>query len=257
MKRSMVPGMLLFVIAVISGCMFDSDNDKDVKKGTVSGKITMIVTGEPVANMKVYLVNMDAKIDSVDYPNNRKAFVDSATTNASGEYIISGVKPGSYGVVPVFEDTTAVYQFSLNGDSASYKFAMNGESHSVNFIAEKKDYPGADGDKFTIKITIQAHHWGNYHETIRGYSVLRRHWELFIPLYDYNSTSQTFFNSDYTGEITLKKSYGWTCLFYTLDNYFQINIDSCLFVVGFPIGSTPSYSEFVYDMPTNTVTQTK
>lgn len=257
MKRFQVPGLLLLIVTMASGCLFGSDDEKDVKKGSVSGKITMIVTGEPTANVKVYLVNMDAKVDTVNYTNNRKAFVDSAVTGASGEYVITGIKPGNYGVVPIYPDTSAVYTFSLGGDSSSYRFAMNGEPHSVNFIAEKKDYPGADSDKFKIKIFIHAHNWGSYYEETLGYTVLRKYWASFVPIYDYDETSQFYLNDQFQGEITLEKPYGWTCLFYTLDNYFKIKFTNIEISLGFPIGSTPAYSEFVYDMPTNTVTRIK
>lgn len=257
MRRLYASVLLFLVITAVSGCMFDSKDDNDVKEGSVSGKVTMIVTGDPVANVKVYLVNMDAKVNSADYSDNRAAFVDSATTTASGGYVIDDVRPGNYGVVPIYADTAAVYKFSLGGDSASYTFAMNGESHAVNFIAEKKDYPGAAGDTFTIKIFIHAHHWGNFYKQTLGYTVLRKYWASFIPVFEYDNTSQFYLNDQFQGEITLTYSYGWTCLFYTLDNYFEIQFDEYSFIVGFPIGSTPAYSEFEYDMPTNTVTQTK
>ncbi len=140
MKRSFALVTLLFVVAFASGCMFDSDDKVNVKKGSVSGKITTIVTGEPVRGVKVVLVNTDAKIDSSDYSKNRAAIIDSAFTDASGRYVIDGIAPGDYGVSAIFSDSTAVYKLSLSGDSPSYEFAVDGDSHTVNFIAEKKNF---------------------------------------------------------------------------------------------------------------------
>ncbi len=144
MKRALALGMLLCVALSATGCIFSSDDDKDVKKGKVSGKISMIITGEPVANVKVMLLNQNAKIDTVNYANYRAALVDSAFTDANGEFVIDGVAPGKYGVVPVNSetDTTHVYKFSLSGDTGSHKFSLNGESRTVNFIAENTNYPG-------------------------------------------------------------------------------------------------------------------
>jgi hypothetical protein len=108
MKRSFALVMLLFVVAFAFGCMFDSDDKDNVKKGSLSGKVTMIVTGEPVKSVKVLLVNTDAKIDSSDYSKNRAAIVDSAFTDASGRYVIDGIAPGNYGVSAMLSDSTAI-----------------------------------------------------------------------------------------------------------------------------------------------------
>jgi len=112
----------------------------------------MIITGEPVAGVKMMRVNKDAKIDTVNYTNNRKDFVDSALTDGDGEYFIDHVKPGNYGIVPVYEDSTEAYRFSPAGESESYEFSLNGETRAVNFKAEKLTTPGAESGYFTIKV---------------------------------------------------------------------------------------------------------
>lgn len=156
MKRSIVPGILLFLIAMVSGCIFSSDDPKEEKKGTIQGKVTMIFTGEPVANVKVMLVNKNAELDTTTGANNRAAFVDSALTDAEGEYVIDNIPPGNYGVAPIPSDadTAAVYRFTPAQDAGSYEFVMNGETRTVNFIAESQSYPGADNDSIRLRVTL-------------------------------------------------------------------------------------------------------
>ncbi len=64
--------LILTAVFTVSGCMFDSDDKDDVKKGSVSGKVTTIVTGEPVIGAKIYLVNRNAKVDTLHYTDNLK-----------------------------------------------------------------------------------------------------------------------------------------------------------------------------------------
>mgnify|MGYP001390974827 CR=1 FL=1 len=172
---------LLAVIA-ISGCMFDSDDDDTAKTGSVSGKVTMTVTGEPVTGAKVYLVNMNAKADTAHYADNAKAFVDSTITDSNGTYSIKNIGPGDYGVAVVNTDTTKVIKFTGAADSDSCTFTMNGGSFSVEFIAEKLDFPGAGGDG-QIELYVYFHNGRvNYGASSQ------KMWIFFVPIYYATST---------------------------------------------------------------------
>ncbi len=263
MKRSIVPAALLLVVALASGCLFDSDDKDDVKKGSVTGKVTMIVTGEPVAGVKVMLVNKNAKIDTTDYSKSRAAFVDSAVTGADGAFVIDDIKPGNYGVVPmpVFGENS--YKYSLAQNSVS-DLTLNGETVTVNFIAEKKNNAGAEGG-FTYKIFIKK----DSRYKINGASSLRKYWVFFVPYYDgYLSASVISMNSDkYSHYIQQTETWGYTAVLWTEENYFKYTIvyetaDTATdktkdFYFGFPLSNTPAYSEWEMDIGAGTIIQTK
>lgn len=221
MRRFVFLGAAVLSMLLASGCMFDSDGGDEAKKGSVSGKVSLIVTGEPVKGIKVFLVNMDTKVDTVDCTKNRAAFVDSALTDASGRYVIDGIAPGNYFVAPIFEDTTAVYRFSPAGDSLSYRFAMDGGSHTADFIAEKSDYPGTEGN--ILKLCVYFTEPKDYR--LNTVNLQRRFWWSFIPVW----TAGTFMDG---GVIWKEKNGsrryispvdfpGYTAIIYSVENYWM------------------------------------
>ena len=112
MRRPFLYGSMILAAFLIAGCLFDSDDKDDVKKGSISGKVIMIVTGKPVAGVKVMLLDQSSKIYSVNTEHNRTAFVDSAVTGADGSYVIDGVKPGNYSVAPLHYVGEMSYKYS-------------------------------------------------------------------------------------------------------------------------------------------------
>ncbi len=253
MKR-LIPASLFVVLAFVTGCVFDSD-DNDTKKGSISGKVTMIVTGEPVAGIKVMLVNKDTKVDTTDYSKNASAFVDSAMTGADGTYTIDGIKPGNYSVVPINADSVATYKFSLSQDSDTYVFSMNGESRKVNFFAEKIIAAGADGSVFTIVLYLKN---GSYVQSVLNTLINRRYWVGFLPFIQHALSYKPEVVDNTTQKILFQSTYGYTALFYSLDNWFTVwpgGDNDCEFEFGFPISSTPAYSVFEYDFNTKTLTR--
>ncbi len=182
MKRTVVAVTLILVAAMVSGCIFSSNDDKDVKKGKVSGKITMTITGDPVANVTVMLINRNAKVDTVDYAANLKAFVDSTVTGANGEFVFEGIAPGNYAVAPVNEDTTKVYKFSYAADTNSSGFTVNGDAHTVNYIAENMGYPGAGwwpDIAFTVYVT-DIFNGEQCQYLVDSIELYRRQWSDFV-----------------------------------------------------------------------------
>ncbi len=258
MKRKVVAVTLLLVAAVVSGCIFSSDDNKEVKKGKVSGKITMTITGEPVANVKVMLINRNAKIDTVNYANNRAAFVDSTITNANGEFVIDNVSPGRYAVAPVNSttDPTRVFSFAPSQNSGQYEFSLDGESRTVDFIAENMNSAGAIPGYFTIDVVIKNA------TNLKSIINQRRNWSFFTPFWADPEMLSTTMVDPATCTVRLTNSYGFTCLLCTIDNYFLITVYRGTnypvpqtFELGFSISSTPEYSKFEYDCNTLQLTR--
>lgn len=266
MKRLFIFGILLFAVT-ISGCIFDSDNDKKadtVKKGSVSGTVLLTVTKAPLANMKVYLIDKDAKIDMVNYEDNRNAFVDSAMTNSEGNYVIKNIAPGNYGVVPMNEDTTAVYKFSTSANSDSCRFSMNGDSLSVNFIAEKTDYPGlTESDMVAVTVTFLNPDQSD----ILGVTYERRTWALFIPVWENPVVLDDRIQKHDDGSSFISQSFykGYTALLWSVDNTWRFTVTyqkkgeirdkNASFIITYPLGPA-TFGEFTYDTLTGTLTET-
>ena len=187
--------MPLFIVILASGCLFGSDDDEDVKKGSVSGKVTMIVTGEPVAGVKLLLVDMNAKVDSLTPAENMKAFVDSAVTGADGRYVIGNIPPGEYGVAPVSTaDTTTSYTFTSARNTGTNPFTVNGDSHAVSFIAEEKSPASAYANYIIIHLYLAKDSRVQIREVKSGQWVR----VLFIPIwYNWTVLSVNDYNTMY------------------------------------------------------------
>lgn len=255
MKRIIVFLSLMFVVTAIAGCIFDSDDGKGstVRKGSVSGTVKMILTGEPVPGVKVLLVNRDVKADTTDYGKSYAAFVDSAVTGADGSYVFGNIAPGNYGVAPVKADTTAVYKFTSAAGSDSCLFAMNGDSLSVNFIAEKQHSPGIDNPQIRMRVDFLN---GQPYRVIS----YRRWWIVFVPFFTDGSILRLFteYNQVYTIDQFVP---GYTAVVATIDNCwkYEVNYDDTKtrsFEIYLPL-NTPAGSEiyFSYDLSTGTLTR--
>ena len=260
MKRFIFLGIIALTVMMISGCIFDSDNDKksdSVKKGSVSGTVKTTVTDEPVAGIKVMLIDRSVKGDSTTLRNSVKAFVDSAITDAGGKYVIDNIAPGNYGVYPVNADTTVTYKFAVSASPDSCAFQINGESRSVNFTAEKLSVPAwSDEDAIGDYVYLQ-------NGTATFGKSERRMWIFFIP-FPVDGTTLWFEKLD-SGEQWFKQIYdpGYTVLAATLDNCqtYEITYDNGKkrsFTIYHNLG-TPANSKFYYnyDLSTGVLTERK
>ena len=255
-SRIMLP--MICVVALTSGCIFDSDNDKktdSTKKGVVSGTVKLTITSDPVMGVKVMLINRDVNGDSVNIRDNTKAFVDSAITDSAGKYIIGNIAPGNYGVYPVNADTTVTYKFTSPASMDSCMFAMNGESYTVDFIAEKISVPGFNDGQIVEYMYFQN---GN----VTRVESSRRMWIFFVP-FPINGTY--LFIDTYYGEQYVLQQYdpGYTVLAATVDNclYWDVTYDNGKkrsFTTYHPLG-TPENSMFYYNynLSTGVLTERK
>ena len=265
MKFPRITLPLMVVATCICGCIFDSDNDNksdSTKKGSVSGTVKLTVTGDPVAGMKIYLVNTNVKVDSTDAASilSRSAFVDSAVTDSEGKYSITGIVSGKYGIYPVNEDTTSVYTFTQATGSDSCAFSMNGNTMSVDFIAEKTDNSGIiyEDSDYIIDLVSFTNSGIPYFAT-STYVIYRRHWVVFVPFLVEQSRV-----TDKMAGIYNKYFPGCTGVFYTEDNcyFYEITTSNPTKVHKFSIYhplSTPAGSKFNYtfDLDTDTLTEIK
>lgn len=218
MKSIRILFPLMVVTACICGCIFDSDNDKKsdtAKKGSVSGTVKMVVTGEAVPGINVYLVNLKASIDKTDGADNRKAFVDSAVTDSGGKYVLNNIAPGEYAVFPMKSDSTAMYKFASVAGSDSSRFSMNGDSLTVDYTVEKTDAPGISVYQNATYIYFKN---GSFVDSY----VYRRNWVIFVPFY---VATPYYLNDTEKNSIYLYDNPAYTLCLYTLDNEWKFNAE--------------------------------
>lgn len=267
MKHVIAFSMIGFIVAAISGCIFDPDDDNSNhgKKGSVSGTVKMTITGEPIANVKVYLVNRNAKIDTVNFTDNRAAFIDSAVTDAAGKYTIGSVASGDYGVVPAIGDTASAYKFSLSSGPGSNVFSLNGETRTVDFIAEKLMDPGADTGWFFFSIYLKKNDQYQYGDVFLEQKVTALHltcWcnrvrlsrQTYVPEYpEADSCINCFWQRGYATDCAcLENAFRVTVIYYTPGSDIERRKE---FFFGFPLDHTPERSYFMVDVAAGTMEQ--
>ena len=142
MKNSIkIQVLLVFTIALMAvSC------EKEKTEGTVSGKLNVYdlskpLTALPAEGIKVCLIDRDFNFVPSDYKKNLKAIVDSAFTNKTGEYSISGIPEGNFAVVPMPADRN--YYFAPENESikSSFSISRTMSEYKVNF---KSPIPGSE-----------------------------------------------------------------------------------------------------------------
>lgn len=144
--------ILLTGLSVLNSCT------KEPLTGSVSGTLTAYdpfdpITQIPLKGIKVYLFDTEHETDTLTYDPDRKAVLDSAFTDASGNYLIENIPEGEYAVVPM--PGSHGYAFSLANDSVTARFSINEESlsYSVNFRSPSLG-SGFDETPYTIHVSI-------------------------------------------------------------------------------------------------------
>ncbi len=198
------------------------------------------MSDQGVADITVYLVDLDFEIDSLNF-NNKGAFIDSTTTDANGFFQFLGLDPGNYGVliIPLRD------KFILADDTDSDTFEIvNGESFTINFESEA---PNVQGGGFEIIIRFSSE---NSVRDAQWVTVDRKEWAWFVPYWNEVDTYQTEDEDDWTEGRTFREKFPWgyTALAYTLSNEFLFQVADLSFKISFPLGSTPSSSEWQYDI---------
>ncbi len=165
---------LFMAFATFIGCKKDPI-------GSVSGTLTVYdpstpLVKTPVDSIKVYLINMDFKKDTVNPEKNRAALIDSIITDAAGKYSFTALPEGNYSVTPNF--TIKHYWFVADNpdQDASFSITTDVMVHEINFTAP---IPNSSNDEGRFHMTINS-----VNRPEGGYiKVMRQAWVLFIPYY--------------------------------------------------------------------------
>ncbi len=213
---------LAFLLIGLSGCK-NNPVTPISSLSTVSGTITLYdqPTGRniPLPGIKVYLININFKVDTVNYENNKAAFVDSAVTDSNGNYTIANIKAGNYAVTPSSEP--GGYQFTIvaGSDVDSLTVSNSPKNYSINFTAPNV---GTVSSVFTIRFISK-----NVPTLASGWNLAitldRTVWIAFVPGFELFGFKSSVFSPEtaFQQPINFIYPYGWTCLFYTLSNQFE------------------------------------
>jgi hypothetical protein len=238
---------VLLGFAALTGCKKDPI-------GSVSGTITVYnpltpLVKTPLDSIKVYLVNMDFKADTVKPTNNRAALIDSANTDAAGKFSFTALPEGNYSVVPV--PAKVLYRFlpdSPNGDP-SFSVTTDGSATEINFTAP---IPDSNNDESRFHITIKQ-----INRPANAYLGFNR--DIYITFFPNMLELPDLTMDDYLYE----DEYGWTCIFYTLDDGWEIVTRKMVdgkyenikwYYFGWNIGYMPHTATVTFDWATERLT---
>jgi len=208
----------LFMIIIFAGIIMMSSCKKDLIDRSVKGTISIYdpefpLDKAPIEGIKVFLVDTDFVVDSIDYSHNEAAIIDEAVTNFEGEYLITDIPLGNYAIVPIPD--SIMYRFELESEEGSEKFSVGEESqvHLRDFTAkEQKDID----DDFQIHISIINRPNG-------GSISITRPVFLFNIFPTYSSVSIDGSFSSEAEETTLDLHFGIFGYLYVVSNNFRVN----------------------------------
>lgn len=133
-----------------------SSCSKDWNNGSASGTISIYdpefpLVKTPIEGIKVFLIDIDFVVDSLDYSHNEAAIINQTITDSDGKYVIAGIRAGNYAVVPIPD--SIMHRFELENEEDSVKFIIREESPDYSF-----DFSAAELneniDIFQLDITI-------------------------------------------------------------------------------------------------------
>jgi len=146
--------ILLLMISLTFGCQMEN-----LTESTIHGTITVYKTGNsairsPLGGIKVYLINADFNADTVNYANNKNAYIDSTITGTDGKYLFNSVANGHYYVGPAVEHY-ALYRFKATGNLNSPDININGEPKEVIIDFESPEPMAENSQKLTIQFRLK------------------------------------------------------------------------------------------------------
>ena len=246
----------LFVIIIFAGIIMMSSCKKDAIDGSVNGTISIYdpefpQNKTPIEGIKVFLVDTDFVVDSLDYSHNEAAVIDEAITNSDGEYLIAGIPFGNYAVVPIPD--SIMHRFELENDEDSVMFSVREESldYSLDFTAaEHKDFD----DDFQIYLSIINRPNGGSISITRPVFLFN-----IFPTYSPVSIDGSF--SSEAEEATLDLHFGIFGYLYVVSNNFKVSaFDSSgyfLFTrwISNNYFNTPEYAHWQINWSAQTITR--
>lgn len=206
-----------FLIVIFAGITMMSSCTKEWSSGSVSGTISIYdpefpLNKIPIEGIKVYLVDTDFVVDSLDYANNEAAITDQAITDSEGKYLIAGIPEGNYAVVPISD--SIMYRFKLENEEDSVKFSILEESFDYSLDFSAADMKEND-DVFQVRITI-------INRPNSGWISISRPVFLFNIYPTFNPVSIDGSFTSEADEITIDLHYGIFSYLYVASNNLMI-----------------------------------
>ena len=241
--------LMIIAISIIASCKKDPI-------GSVSGVVTIYESSTPavktpLAGVKLFLVNTDFKLDSVDYANNKGAIVDSTVTGADGKYQIAAIPNGNWAIVPIPD--TIMYRFELESSADSVRFTINKESF-VSKVDFTTAVPVASDNGFHIRITSINRPNGYWFSVYRPLFLFN----IIPSLRRIRINNIVLFTSD---DMTMDLHFGIFEFLYAVSNNFVVKAHDS---AGFPVESywitfdyfnTPANSHWQIDWSAQTITR--
>jgi hypothetical protein len=202
----------LFIIASIVAIALPGCKKETV--GSVTGTITAYdpsnpLQKNPLASIRVYLVNMDFNLDMVNKGNNKAALIDSIYTDVNGKYSFTSLPEGAYSVHPFSSVYTYLFAIDNTWQSTEFSIAAGQTTHEINFTAP---IPGGDNntDSFTMTIISENRPTGAY---IKIFRQTWMYFAIFLPKEVYKVTLDSESYSD---------QFGFTSGVYSYDNVWSM-----------------------------------
>jgi hypothetical protein len=257
-NRILIAIKILFLACLLVSC-------KDNPVTPVSGEITGVVTSTSldgtvtkVPQLKIYLLDLSAKPDTINIENNKKLFIDSTFTDADGNYKFRNLKEGKYGVSPYAGITgILVYKEQSSPDPTSIEISSERQEYAINFSVTypSEDYP-EDTTPFEINVVFK-----NLTQAIYEMRIERYEFFCFVPLLLTSDFKLELGNDRTFNKVfNYKFAYGWTSLVYTLTNKFRFTFQKNLeepvyYEYDLTLSSCPATATFEYDFQAKTFTR--
>jgi hypothetical protein len=230
---------------------------------SISGEIKGTVTNQGadgtvkgVPQLKIYLLDMSVKPDSINLENNKKLFIDSTFTDADGNYKFQNLKEGKYGVsINTGSSDILAYKEQSSPDPTEIVINDQKQAITINFsVTYPEDYP-SEISTYDLNVKFKNLKWGTYTTYIYRYE-----YYCFIPVLMSNYRMEMGQEYQFNRGFNFKMTYGATMLFYTMSNKYRFTIqrlgeDTYTFEYDLTLSACPSSATFEYDYEAKTFTR--